>query len=58
MVLEDLHWADPDNVALAESLDDHLDGERLVWVLTVRSSHPSAAGRVPLVMRRSSVRFR
>ena len=43
IVLEDLHWADLDTVALAEYLGDHLDGERLLWVLTVRSSQPSAA---------------
>lgn len=43
VVLEDLHWADPDTVALAEYLGDHLDGERLLWVLTVRSNQPSPA---------------
>jgi predicted ATPase len=28
IVLEDLHWADPDSVALVEYLGDHLEGER------------------------------
>jgi DNA-binding CsgD family transcriptional regulator len=42
IILEDLHWADPDTVALAEYLGDHLDGERLLWVLTMRNQ-PSPA---------------
>ena len=40
MVLEDLHWADPDTVALMEYLGEHLEGESLLCVLTLR-----AAGR-------------
>jgi predicted ATPase len=43
VVLEDLHWADPDSVALVEYLGDHLEGERLLWVLTLRSNRASAA---------------
>src|SRR5262249_31500927 len=43
MVLEDLHWADPDTVALIEYLGEHLDGESLLWVLTLRADRPSAA---------------
>jgi DNA-binding CsgD family transcriptional regulator len=43
IVLEDLHWADPDSVALVEYLGDHLEGERLLWVLTLRSNRASAA---------------
>jgi DNA-binding CsgD family transcriptional regulator len=43
IVLEDLHWADPDTVALMEYLGEHLDGESLLCVLTLRASQPSAA---------------
>jgi predicted ATPase len=43
VVLEDLHWADPDSVALVEYLGDHLEGERLLWVLTLRSNRASTA---------------
>ncbi len=43
IVLEDLHWADPDTAALMEYLGEHLDGESLLWVLTLRANRPSAA---------------
>src|SRR5262249_16017433 len=43
MVLEALHWADPDTVALLEYLGEHLDGESLLCVLTLRANRPSAA---------------
>ncbi len=43
IVLEDLHWADPDTVALMEYLGEHLDGEYLLCVLTLRANRPSAA---------------
>ena len=43
IVLEDLHWADPDTVALMEYLGEHLDGESLLCMLTLRTSPPSAA---------------
>jgi DNA-binding CsgD family transcriptional regulator/tetratricopeptide (TPR) repeat protein len=43
IVLEDLHWADPDTVALMEYLGEHLDGESLLCVLTLRANRPSAA---------------
>ncbi len=43
IVLEDLHWADPDTVALMEYLGEHLDGEPLLCVLTLRANRPSAA---------------
>src|SRR5262249_28152467 len=43
IVLEDLHWADPDTVALMESLGEPLDGESLLCVLTLRANRPSAA---------------
>ena len=42
-MLEDLHWADPDTVALMEYLGEHLDGESLLCVLTLRANRPSAA---------------
>ena len=43
IVLEDLHWADPDTVAVMEYLGEHLDGESLLCVLTLRANRPSAA---------------
>ena len=43
IVLEDLHWADPDTVALMEYLGEHLDGESVLCVLTLRANWPSAA---------------
>ena len=43
IVLEDLHWADPDTVALMEYLGEHLDGESLLCVVTLRANRPSAA---------------
>ena len=43
IVLEDLHWADPDTMALMEYLGEHLDGESLLCVLTLRDNRPSAA---------------
>ncbi|HVB92870.1 MAG TPA: AAA family ATPase [Acidimicrobiales bacterium] len=41
VVLEDLHWADPDTVGLVEYLADNLSGERLLMVVTMRS-HPGS----------------
>ncbi len=43
LLLEDLHWADPDTVALMEYLGEHLDGESLLCVLTLRADRPSNA---------------
>jgi DNA-binding CsgD family transcriptional regulator len=43
LLLEDLHWADPDTVALLEYLGEHLDGESLLCVLTLRADRPSNA---------------
>lgn len=43
VVLEDLHWADPDTLAIVEYLVGNLDSERVLCVLTVRSEEPSAA---------------
>jgi DNA-binding CsgD family transcriptional regulator len=38
VILEDLHWADPDTVALVEYLADNLSGTSLLLVLTFRDS--------------------
>ncbi|MDP9885815.1 DNA-binding CsgD family transcriptional regulator [Sinomonas atrocyanea] len=43
LVLEDLHWADPETVAAVEYLAGNLAGQRLLLVLTMRQSPPSAA---------------
>src|SRR6202012_837155 len=43
MVLGDLHWADPDTMTLLEYLGEHLEGESLLCVLTLRANQPSAA---------------
>lgn len=43
IVLEDLHWADPDTLAVLEYLADNLTGERVLCVATSRSEPPSAA---------------
>ncbi|HEV2362275.1 MAG TPA: AAA family ATPase, partial [Acidimicrobiales bacterium] len=50
LALEDLHWADPDTVALAEYVADNCGGSRLLMICTVRSGEPSAA--LDLVRRR------
>ena len=43
LVLEDLHWADPDTVSVLEYLADNLRGSRVLLVMTMRDSSPSAA---------------
>jgi DNA-binding CsgD family transcriptional regulator/tetratricopeptide (TPR) repeat protein len=43
VVLEDLHWADPDTLAVIEYLSDNLWCEPLLCVATCRSEQPSAA---------------
>jgi DNA-binding CsgD family transcriptional regulator/tetratricopeptide (TPR) repeat protein len=66
VVLEDLHWADPDTLAVVEYLGDNLAGQRVLCLMTVRSEEPSAAldlvrrqrfrpGSVPLELGRLSV---
>ena len=45
VVLEDLHWADPDTVALVEYLGDNLASERVLCVMTLRSE-PSGASEL------------
>jgi predicted ATPase len=43
VVLEDLHWADPDTLAVVEYLGDNLAGQRVLCLVTVRSEEPSPA---------------
>ena len=43
MVLEDLHWADPDTLAVVEYLGDNLAAQRVLCLATCRSEPPSAA---------------
>ena len=43
VVLEDLHWADPDTLAVIEYLSDNIRREPLLCVATCRSEQPSAA---------------
>ena len=43
LVLEDLHWADPDTVRVTEYLADNLRSERAVCVVTLRDEQPSPA---------------
>ncbi len=43
MVLEDLHWADPDTLAVVEYLGDNLSHEPVLCVATTRSEPPCAA---------------
>lgn len=43
LVLEDLHWADPETLAVVEHLSDHLERVPVLGVVTVRSDEPSGA---------------
>jgi predicted ATPase len=62
LVLEDLHWADPETLAVLEYLADHLAGERLACVATLRGEKPCRAMELASVLdargvaRRVSVR--
>ncbi len=42
LVLEDLHWADPETLAIVEYLADNLAGTATACVVTLRDSEPSA----------------
>lgn len=42
VVLEDLHWADPDTLGIVEYLAGNLLRERILCIITVRSETPSA----------------
>ncbi|MDQ3644759.1 MAG: DUF2791 family P-loop domain-containing protein [Actinomycetota bacterium] len=43
VVLEDLHWADPETLAVVEYLSDNLASERVLCIATLRSEEPTAA---------------
>jgi DNA-binding CsgD family transcriptional regulator/tetratricopeptide (TPR) repeat protein len=43
VVLEDLHWSDPDTLAVVEYLSDTVVDEPILWVATVRDTSPSGA---------------
>jgi DNA-binding CsgD family transcriptional regulator len=43
VVLEDLHWADPDTLSLIEYLGDNLSSERVVCIATSRDEVESSA---------------
>ena len=43
LVLEDLHWSDPDTVRVTEYLADNLPSERALCVVTLRDDQPSPA---------------
>ncbi len=45
LVLEDLHWADPDTLAVVEYLGDHLAGTKALCVATSRDEVHTAATR-------------
>jgi DNA-binding CsgD family transcriptional regulator len=46
LVLEDLHWADPDTLAIVEYLSDNLSAEPVLCVATCRDEPPSAAAEL------------
>ena len=46
LVLEDLHWADPDTLAVVEYLSDNLSAESVLCVATCRSETPSAGAEL------------
>ncbi|MBV9922580.1 MAG: AAA family ATPase, partial [Pseudonocardia sp.] len=43
VVLEDLHWADPDTLAVLEYLGDNLSGQRVLCIATGRDEPPNPA---------------
>ncbi len=42
LIFEDVHWADPETLAILEYLADNLGGTRVLCVATLRDSEPSA----------------
>jgi DNA-binding CsgD family transcriptional regulator len=42
LILEDLHWADPETIATVDYLADNLDGRRVLLAATLRDDEPSA----------------
>lgn len=51
VVLEDLHWADPDSLAVIDYVADNLSGERIVCVGTARAEATSEMARYARLMR-------
>jgi predicted ATPase len=52
LILEDLHWADPETLALVEYLSATVRTEPLLLVATLRSDEPSAAQSLAHTLRR------
>src|SRR6266568_4458099 len=46
LVLEDLHWADPDTLAVVEYLSDNLSAEAVLCVAACRGETPSAGAEL------------
>jgi DNA-binding CsgD family transcriptional regulator len=46
LVLEDLHWADPDTLEVVEYLSDNLSAEAVLCVATCRGETPSAGAEL------------
>jgi DNA-binding CsgD family transcriptional regulator len=46
LLLEDLHWSDPETLAVVEYLADHLGDQRTLLLATVRSGEASRAERL------------
>src|SRR6266702_5486667 len=46
LVLEDLHWADPDTLAVVEYLSDNLSAGPMLCVATCRGETPSAGAEL------------
>ena len=46
LVLEDLHWADPDTLTVVEYLSDNLSAEAVLCVATCRAETPSAGAEL------------
>jgi len=51
LVLEDLHWADPETLAVVEYLADNLSGEPVLCLVTIRTGEGSVAERMAWSMR-------
>ena len=46
LVLEDLHWTDPETLAVLEYLADHAAGDRLAVLVTLRAERATPAARL------------